>query len=183
MGRDKAFLRWKGRRLIDCQLTLLQSLEPAEIFISGRPGIDYGPTGVPVLYDDLPDAGPLGGIAALLGKITAPHLLVLAVDMPAMTAKLLREIAARRESSRGVAPRLGGKWEPLAAVYPRELAGNAKTRLETGHRSLRNLVEEAVAGGRMRPYPVPPAQEQAFFNWNRLEEESLLRFPKMPPDT
>lgn len=167
MGRDKAFLQWKGQRLIDRQVALLRSLAPDDIVVSGRAGIDYELVGVPVVCDDFQEAGPLAGLAALLRATTAPHILILAVDMPAMTSEMLGDIAGRRTAGCGVVPRIGGDWEPLAAVYPRELTWRVEARIRNGRYAMRGLIDEAVAGGEMAPYPVDRDRERHFYNWNR----------------
>ena len=66
MGRDKALLPLPdGRRLWQRQLAVLESLHPAELFISGsaREGV---PSLIPCLDDETPGLGPLGGIVAAL---------------------------------------------------------------------------------------------------------------------
>jgi molybdopterin-guanine dinucleotide biosynthesis protein A len=121
MGTDKAFLEWQGRRLLDRQLDLLRSLEPVQLFVAGRAGVDYTATGARVVCDAIPDLGPLGGLAAALEAATAPFLLVLAVDLPAMTPDFLRGLLVRCRSGVGAVAHTAAGWEPLAAVYPREI--------------------------------------------------------------
>jgi molybdenum cofactor guanylyltransferase len=170
MGRDKAMLEYEGERLIDRQISLLRFLSPAELLISGRPGHDYGVTDITVVHDELPDCGPLGGLAALLRACASSHLLILAVDMPLMSVEMLRELTAAVALARGTVPCLGEAWEPLAAIYPIEILPRVQNRLDAGRRSMRRLIEEAIAHKEMRSYPVPFARQREFANWNYPHE-------------
>ena len=90
MGCDKAFLEIGGQTLLARQIQLVHDAGAAEVFISGREGVDYSTSGCRVLTDKFPDAGPLAGIERALDTMTSPLLLVLAVDLPAMTAEFLQ---------------------------------------------------------------------------------------------
>jgi len=178
-GRDKAFVRWKGRRLLDRQLDLLRHLGPSQLVISGRPDADYAVVGVTVVLDAVPGQGPLGGLAAVLSATAAPHVLVLAVDLPAMTRGFLQSLLARRAPGVGVVPRirLAGKagWEPLAAVYPREILPLVRRHLARGGVAMHRLVEAGVTAGLLAEFPVPHASRAAFRNVNTPAD-----FPKAP---
>ncbi len=92
MGRDKRLLvvDWEGEPvpLWRRQLNVLRRLAPAELLISGLPDLDY-PLDVTVVPDNIKDAGPLAGIASCLDVAQSRLVLVLAVDLPHITAGLL----------------------------------------------------------------------------------------------
>ena len=92
MGRDKAWIEWEGRPLIGWAVDKVRRLGIEEIFISGRPDGDYAQLGCPVLFDLEPGLGPLGGIERGLHHCTSPLLLVLAVDLPRITAECLGKL-------------------------------------------------------------------------------------------
>jgi molybdopterin-guanine dinucleotide biosynthesis protein A len=169
-GRDKAFARWKGRRLLDRQLDLLRGLGPAQLLISGRPEADYAAAGATVVLDAVPGLGPLGGRAALLGASPAPQERKLAVDLPAMTRGFLQSLLTRRAPGVGVVPRLrlAGRpgWEPLAAVYPREILPVVRRHLARRELALHRLVQAGVVAGLLVECPVPAASRAAFRNVN-----------------
>jgi hypothetical protein len=84
MGFDKATLMIDGKPLWQRQLATLRATQPGELLISGRPDGPYSGEGVPIIVDDVPDAGPLGGLATLLRIAKHPLILVLAIDLPDM---------------------------------------------------------------------------------------------------
>jgi molybdenum cofactor guanylyltransferase len=170
MQQDKAFLPCRGTTLLARQTGLVRELAPAEIFISGRADADYGAFGLPVLLDRFPDLGPLAGVERALGEAHSPLLLVLAVDLPDMTADFLRRLAARCRAGRGVVPRTAQGLEPLAAFYSTALHATAAALLAEGRPAMTGLVRHGVEAGLLDECACP-AQEEAYFrNWNGPED-------------
>jgi molybdopterin-guanine dinucleotide biosynthesis protein A len=116
MGSPKALLDWCGRPLWRHQAETLDALAPDERFISLPPGlaVDCG-IWTPVV-DRVPDLGPLGGIEAALRAMRSDWLVVLAIDLPAMTTDYLRArlaaVGARVEGARSAESPAG---DPAAA--------------------------------------------------------------------
>ena len=105
MGRDKSALLVNGEPLWQHQLATLHATEPAELFISGKSDGPYADCGVEILTDEFPDCGPLGGIATALRRCKSDYVLVLAVDMPAMTAEFLRTLLDESQrTAKGIIP-------------------------------------------------------------------------------
>ena len=169
MGRDKALLTLPdGRALWERQWEVLCALEPAEWFVSGswREGF---PADLPWLSDEVPGNGPLAGVATALNKISSPRLVVLAVDLPAMTADFLRTLA--RGDAAGMVPRWpDGFFEPLAAVYPKTAAGAAADALHRGEFALQPFVRRLVADGTATARAITPTETGLFANWNHPDD-------------
>src|SRR5437764_1464644 len=67
-------------------------------------------------------AGPLGGLLTALENTGSVWNLVVACDMPALSACIMKELVMRAEmvpDARCIAPSLRGVPEPLCAVYHR----------------------------------------------------------------
>lgn len=170
LGADKAFLQWAGRRLLDRQLELLRALGPVGIIISGRPAVDYAVAGVRVVFDAVPGQGPLGGLATVLETITSPHVVLVAVDLPAMTPEFLQGLLAQCTAGVGVVPRTAAGWEPLAAVYPREILSLVRLHLERREFAMHRLVAAGIAAGLLVQAPVSAADAGVFRNVNTPED-------------
>ncbi len=170
MGCDKAGLPWQGQSLLAHQLATLRTLQPAEIHVSGRPGVSYDAGSVPILADDTPGQGPMGGIATLLRRTRHKHLLVLAVDMPRMTADVLQGLLESCPADGGVVPAHDTGWEPLAAIYPQRILPLLEAHLAARTYGLQKMLADACREGLMRTVRISPAQRPAFTNINRPQE-------------
>lgn len=170
MQRDKAFLSCRGTTLLARQVALVRELAPAEILISGRVDADYGVLGLPVLLDRFTDLGPLAGVERALGEAHSPLLLVLAVDLPDMTADFLRGLAARCRAGSGVVPRTRLGLEPLAAFYPTSMQPIAAAMLHQEQAAMTEFVRRGMSAGLMDEWACPPTDEAWFRNWNEPED-------------
>ncbi|HZF01731.1 MAG TPA: molybdenum cofactor guanylyltransferase [Methylomirabilota bacterium] len=166
MGCDKAFLKIGGQTLLARQIQLAREAGAAEIFISGCPGTNYSAFERRVLLDKFPDAGPLTGIESALDAATTSSLLVLAIDLPEMTAEFLQRLAGGCSETCGVIPKLSGHIEPLVAIYPKSTHALAMAQLENGCFAVKDFAGQCVRSGLAR-FVEPPASEAIYFaNWN-----------------
>ena len=166
MGTDKAFLRVGEELLLERQLRCLLETGADELLISGRTGVDYSQFPAQVVYDEHPDAGPLAGLVSILQAASYPFVLVLAVDMPAMTPAMLAKILSMCAEDFGCLPIDGDRLQPLAAVYPKRGLGLAKIRLADGDYSMHGFVNQAIAENLMRPLRIEAQDHPCFVNWN-----------------
>jgi len=190
MGRDKATLRVEGETLIQRQVRLLVRIGIREVFLS-RPAGDALPEGpsdpprgwgfpgnapvtvdVTVVRDPVPDQGPLAGIVAGLERAGPRALLVLAVDMPGVTAAFLEGLVAAAALQEGIgsAPRVGDRWEPLCALYPAGILDPARRHLDGPRRSPSGLLDSLLAAGRIRPLELRPIEAAALRSWNTPDD-------------
>ncbi len=166
MGRDKAWLEWGGQTLISRGITTVRALGITEIFVSGRAGVDYSSERLPVLLDQEPGGGPLGGIAAALAVVTSPLLLVLPVDLPKMSPEFLRRLAGKCGEDFGAVPTLNGGLEPLVAVYPQRSEVIVRDCLAHNIRSARAFAEACLRADLVRRVEVSEGDAGCFENWN-----------------
>jgi molybdenum cofactor guanylyltransferase len=172
MGRDKAALLVDGEPLWQRQLNTLGGTQPAEVFISGPLDGPYGNAGVRIVPDAEPLLGPLGGITAALKACSTEWLLVLAVDLPHMSADYLRRmVRMATESDAGIIPVIeGAKLEPLAAVYPKRALPVAEARCSAKQLKLADFISDLEGRGWMRRMEVSEEEAVCFTNWNSPED-------------
>jgi molybdopterin-guanine dinucleotide biosynthesis protein A len=173
MGQDKATLRFRSEPLWKHQLELLRRLEPKEIFVSARTDPPWRPADVEFVCDEQPSRGPLDGITSALSRSSADHLLVLAIDVPSITADYLKDLCAMVEDGRGVVPMIGNRAEPLVAIYPREIEIDFRSALTGKDFSLQPLVRRLVEVGKLRPIAIGPDQANLFRNLNEPNDVDL----------
>ena len=173
MGRDKAFLKWEGQALWGFQWEKLQSLGASEGLISVGENRRFPESeDYRQVIDSESGLGPLGGLVACLKAAQSSWLLVLAVDMPAMKPAFLSELLDRiqKGGAKGVVPRIGSYWEPLAAVYPTDILECASERLRSNDRSLQGFVKASIEKGQLESWPVSKEQEALFQNLNSPDD-------------
>jgi molybdopterin-guanine dinucleotide biosynthesis protein A len=141
MGKDKAALPFGGKTLLDTALAVVRAVAQ-EAYIVGSPELysGYGPT----FADIFPGCGPLGGIHTALSHTKTEFNLVLGVDTPFLSTKLLAYLAERALASRAMvtAPVIKAYPQPLCAVYTRDFLSIAGTALKAGHYKIVPLFPE-----------------------------------------
>jgi molybdopterin-guanine dinucleotide biosynthesis protein A len=137
MGCDKAMLEIDGITMIDRAIDLIRSagVEPAVI---GSFDESLRLVRVPLISDDWPGAGPLGGIASALRHTQSTWNLVIACDMPYLTTEWLEFLLRRAFASSGdaVVPMNEDGAEPLCAMYNKSAETAIRGALENGVRKV-----------------------------------------------
>jgi molybdopterin-guanine dinucleotide biosynthesis protein A len=174
MGKDKATLLFRGKPLWQTQLELLQKLQPTEILLSARTDPVWRPADVQLIADDPPSRGPLGGLAASLGKMRTNHLLALAIDMPFVTEEYLSFLCNQIGPGCGVAAKIEDRFEPLAAIYPHEALANFQSALSGTDFSMQTVVGYLAAEGKLRVVSVTSQEKNLFLNVNELSDLAAL---------
>jgi molybdopterin-guanine dinucleotide biosynthesis protein A len=168
MGRDKALLEVGGQSLWRRQRELFAQAGVHEIFLSARleqPWVRDAKW-TALVVDDLPNAGPISGITAALERTTHGHVLVVAVDLPFMTVEWLQTLLQDAEPGVGVVGHREGSFEPLAALYPREMLSLFWSALAAAKYALQPIIAQAEADGLIRRRAISPPAAPWFENWN-----------------
>jgi len=119
-GRDKSGLMIDGRSILERQLDELSRIAD-DILIIGGPYVVSGfsrTNGPPVrlVPDRVAGCGPLGGLDAALAATSGP-LIVVACDMPFVTARFLAYLRSLTAEADAVVPRTERGYHPVCAAY------------------------------------------------------------------
>jgi molybdopterin-guanine dinucleotide biosynthesis protein A len=136
-GSDKAFIDI-NRRPLALHLADVVS-EPAGLVTHVGPPARYECLGLPIIPDTHQDVGPLAGILAALEHTSASWNLILACDMPLLSAALVEFLFMQAEMGgyevlMPVSP--AGSDEPLCAVYGKAAAAHIRREIEKGTRKI-----------------------------------------------
>jgi len=152
MGRDKAFIMWQGRTLIEATIAVLQKV-CAEVFVVAGDAARFAHLDISVVPDTLREAGPLAGLHAGLRAMHNELGLVVAVDMPLLDPDLFRALIDAAPGYDAVvpvssndpmhAPHARSKdIHPLHAVYRRTCVPAIQTLLDRGERRVKALLSD-----------------------------------------
>jgi molybdopterin-guanine dinucleotide biosynthesis protein A len=141
MGFDKALLNVEG---VPNAVRLGRALGQVT-----SPAVEVGPgrSGLPALLESPAGAGPLAalcaGASALRDLGHRGPVLLLACDLPFMTAAVLKAIAYRPGLA-SVVPLAGGKLQPLCARWSEADLFLASRLVDEGERSMKALLGKAI---------------------------------------
>ncbi len=167
MGTDKAALVIEGEPLWRRQLGKLQKTGAKEVFISGRRDGPYADAGVAIVEDLAPGAGPLAGLQAAMQHASHHWLLVLAVDLPDVPVRFLRQLVSDAMTACvGLVPSREEWLQPTAAVYSTDCLPLLEECLAGENRSLRRFFRLAHKRGFAEVRPVSEAEQLHFRNLN-----------------
>ncbi|HEY6001068.1 MAG TPA: molybdenum cofactor guanylyltransferase [bacterium] len=146
MGSNKALLEVGGRAMLARTAELLRPLVD-DLFVSANDPAPYADLGLRVVPDVHRDVGAIGGIHAAIAAAAHPVVLCVACDMPHLAPAVLELLlGADAEGADALVPLVGGRPEPLLALYCR----GALPGFERAIRGGRLRVVDALEGLRVR---------------------------------
>jgi molybdenum cofactor guanylyltransferase len=154
MGRDKALLPLGPGTMVGQIASAVRSAA-GNVTIIG-PVERYAHLGFPVVPDKIENCGPLGGLYTALSITQAEWNLLVACDMPHVTAAFLNQLIEASEVSDAdcLIPETDGKLDPLCAVYHRRVASAAESAI---HRKLFKM-QDFISTLRTCHWPVRDAR-------------------------
>jgi molybdenum cofactor guanylyltransferase len=158
-GGDKSALTIGGDSILARQITALREITPHILIVGGSASRGQA-GGVPVVADRIAGAGSLGGLYTALVEAPTEQVLVIACDMPFLTAAFLARLAALGDRSGvppdAVVPRDAQGLHPLCASYARRVAGRLESRIAAGQLritdALADLDVHFMGADELKPY-------------------------------
>jgi molybdenum cofactor guanylyltransferase len=148
-GRDKSRLVVGSRPILDRQLDELTDIP--DILLVGREASGHEPVGrFRIIQDRVPGSGPLGGLDAALAAARHDVVLVIACDMPFVTAGFLHHLASLAHAdvaeaavaAVAVVPQTEDGYHPLCAAYTRACHTIVMRRLADGKLAMMGLLDD-----------------------------------------
>ena len=89
-GKKKLFLELEGKSFLESILDALQGFD--KIYLSVEDQAPYECLDLPMIVDEIPEIGPIGGIYSRLKACEEEALFVVACDMPFVTKEAVRRL-------------------------------------------------------------------------------------------
>ncbi len=162
MGTDKRMLELGGKTLIE-RVLLLATKVSDDILISTNDAIP-GVTGFRTIPDNIPGAGPLGGLVSAMPHARYPFILLLSCDMPFVNEEMVRFLLEEITENQITLYSSHRVVQPMPGIYPLNFLPGFKTSFQQGIRSLQKVLEKNP----VKIIPTPPSIQKTFFlNINR----------------
>ena len=139
MGRNKALLAINEKRFIDKIADELGGF--SQTLISAADKGDYEGMGLPVVYDEHRDIGPIEGIYQILRAAGHEYVFICAADMPFVTKELVNYMAEFVSSDYDcyvIADE--DHIHPLCGIYSKHMLGQVRECIEGGNYRLMKLL-------------------------------------------
>lgn len=173
LGRDKVQLDWHGRPLGAHQAETLGRTGAWPLYLSCRNDQPW----TPPAFARLEDRGEDGALAAFVDAMTAmsaPVMLVLAVDVPLVTANWLANLGARaRDEGVSVVPQHEGRFEPFVAAWRQSALPVLRATLAQNG-SLQEACATLEKSNLLRAWPISGDETRMLANLNTPADASRL---------
>jgi molybdopterin-guanine dinucleotide biosynthesis protein A len=143
MGQNKSIIQVGGIQLFDYVYGKCQAIFP-EIIIVTKKSLQFQFLGYQahIVIDEIPGAGPLGGLYTGLIKASYYHTYCVACDMPFLNPELIIQLAEKRFDYDVVIPKTKVGLEPLHALYSKRCIVPIKKILEKREYKVTKLLSE-----------------------------------------
>ena len=152
-GSDKARAPLEGRTLLEHVAGWLAPLADRVTVVASQVDL-YDDLGFRTIADELPDRGPLGGLARALNDLQPgeDRLLLAPCDLLGVRIEWLRGLLDSAEEAPAAAFRAtDGRWQPLPALFSRGVGQRVREHLDQGRLALWRVL--AVVGAAEVPLP------------------------------
>ncbi|MCS6290774.1 MAG: molybdenum cofactor guanylyltransferase [Nitrospira sp.] len=139
MGRDKRFLKVKGKSVFDRTLSLLMDTFVETVVVLAEPIESLEVRDCRVVYDVIPNAGSLGGLYTGLLAAAQPRIFAVACDMPFLHPDVIRYMVSFDEMADVVVAELQGQFHPMHAVYSKRCTEFLKAMAERQNLKIQTL--------------------------------------------
>ena len=157
--------------LVERLVRLAREVGARDVVLVGQQPV-YAPLSLPMLTDDPPGIGPLGGLLALLRhaeRAACSRVLALACDLPYVSQPIVQRLIDHAPHASAVAPHDDGQWQTMCARYATaEVLHRARRTLARGELSLQAVFAEL--GAAAQPLPLSTPERALLRDWDSPED-------------
>ncbi|WP_457640945.1 molybdenum cofactor guanylyltransferase [Persephonella sp.] len=148
MGKDKAFLKLKGKTFLrhvletldkHCDQIIISGNKEKDLYLQETKGLK---SEIIFVKDIKPYEGPLNGIVSCLEYIKSNDVFIATCDTPLLKSELIPFLKRELNGFDAVIPVINGKFQPLNTVYKKSAIIKGKEAFhEKGTKSLYKWIE------------------------------------------
>lgn len=141
-GKKKLFLEIEGRSFLESIIDALRDFN--KIYLSVEEEAPYKHLKIPMVVDEIPEIGPLGGIYSGLKHCEEEALFVIACDMPFVSKEtvkmLLEEYSKHQKITIAYAE---DRVHPLLGIYPKSALDYVEKQIKVKDYRVMNVLKQA----------------------------------------
>lgn len=130
MGTNKAFVEIGGQTLIERIIERTKDIGQQETILITNTPDEYKHLNLPMYADVVTDSGSLGGIYTAIYHSQTSHTIVIACDMPFISADVLRFMMSKAINTDVVVPTVEGYPQGLHAIYSQKCLDPIRQKIE-----------------------------------------------------
>lgn len=148
LGQDKRLIPYRGVPLVHYTYCLLrQTTDPVFVLVADARDREVLKAVLEpqarFLFDPVPGEGPFGALAGALAQIPGDYGLLLSVDLPRLTPRLLQGLVELgRDTFDAVIPLWQGRPQVTCALYHQRLAPLLAQAFRSGERSITGWLQD-----------------------------------------
>ena len=141
MGRDKALVDIDGVAMVARVATALRTAGCQPVFAVGGNQRALEALGIEFVADLYPGEGPVGGVITALEACTAPAVVVVACDLPYLTADTISALVATADAAQATVV-VTDRVQPMCALWSRDAMGVLRREFDAGERRLLAVLDQ-----------------------------------------
>lgn len=141
-GKKKLFLKLDEKSFLESILDALRGFD--KIYLSVEEEAPYEHLNLPMVVDEIPEIGPIGGIYSGLKNCKEEALFVVACDMPFLTTEAIRRLLdVYSHRHKVVIAWAEDREQPLLGIYPKSALPYFEKQIQNGDYRLMNVLVHA----------------------------------------
>ena len=140
MGRDKALIEIDGVPMVVRVATALRAAGCDPVFAVGGDQDALESLGLRFVADEFPGDGPVGGVIAALEASETQSVVVVACDLPYLTADTVRTMMVAGDAF-DAAIAYTGRLQPLCVLWSQSALGRVREAFGAGERRVKAVLE------------------------------------------
>ena len=142
MGKDKRYLPWQGRNLLDSVCGVMNGLFEDIIVVTAMPDYKIGSSSARLVTDEIPGKGSMGGLFSGLRQSLHSSCFVVACDMPYLNPEVITKICQSPPADIVVVKLLQG-FQPLHARYSKACIPLLEEMMQSDNLKIQDLITDS----------------------------------------
>ncbi|MDE5422670.1 molybdenum cofactor guanylyltransferase [Ancylomarina sp. DW003] len=140
MGQEKGLVKYQDKTLIEYAIESIQPLCDDLVISTANENYQY--LSLPLIADEIPDCGPIGGIYTCMKNKPADVYLIISCDVPHVPTELFVELLQKLDGNAVIPVGEDERKQPLIACYSSEAFSFFEDAMKSNDLKMMNLLKQ-----------------------------------------